>query len=67
MPLEDEVRIRHMVDAVTTALRFVDGKDRNDLDEDEMVVLALTKLVEIVGEAAKQVTPDTRKQHPAVQ
>ncbi len=32
-----------------------------------MLVLALTKLVEIVGEAAKQVTPDTRKQHPAVQ
>ncbi len=31
-----------MVDAVTTALRFVDGKDRDDLDEDEMLVLALT-------------------------
>lgn len=37
-----------------------------DLDAEEMLVLALTKLVEIVGEAAKQVTPETRERHPDV-
>jgi uncharacterized protein with HEPN domain len=63
---DDEVRLRHMVDAVETALRFVAGKERSDLDTDEMLVLALTKLVEIVGEAAKQVTTGTRDQHPDV-
>lgn len=66
MPPDDDVRIRHMVDAVTTALRFVDGKNRAALDDDEMLVLALTKLIEIVGEAAKQVTAETRDQYPAV-
>lgn len=66
MPPDDDVRIRHMVDAVTTALRFVSGKDRSALDLDEMLALALTKLVEIVGEAAKQVTPETREEYPAV-
>lgn len=66
MPPEDDVRIRHMVDAVRTALRFVDGRVRTDLDDDEMLVLALTKLVEIVGEAAKQVTPGTRATLPDV-
>lgn len=66
MPPDDDVRIRHMADAVATALRFVDGKHRSDLDDDQMLVLALTKLVEIVGEAAKQVTSETRSQHPAV-
>lgn len=50
MPPDDNVRIRHMVDAAATALRFVEGKDRFALDQDEMLVLALTKLVEIVGE-----------------
>lgn len=55
-----------MVDAAATALRFVEGRDRSALDQDEMPVLALTKLVEIVGEAAKQVTPETRQHHPAV-
>lgn len=62
----DDVRIRHMVDAVETALRFVGGKTRADLDGDDMLVLALTKLVEILGEAAKQVTRETRERHPAV-
>lgn len=31
-----------------------------------MLRLALTKLVEIVGEAAKQVTAETRRKHPEV-
>lgn len=66
MPPEDEVRIRHMVTAVTTALRFVAGRDRSALDKDEMLTLALTKLVEIICEAAKQVTSETREQLPAV-
>ncbi len=39
---------------------MVEGRSRKDLDDDEMLRLALTKLVEIVGEAAKQVTAETR-------
>jgi hypothetical protein len=35
---------------------YADNRDRADLD-DELLRLALTKLVEIVGEAAKQVNP----------
>lgn len=62
----DEVRIRHMVDAASTAIRFVAGRTRDDLDTDEMLRLALTKLVEIVGEAAKQVSEGTRLRAPDV-
>jgi uncharacterized protein with HEPN domain len=57
---EDEVRVRHLVDAAATARKFVAGRERRDLDTDEMLRLALTKLVEIVGEAAKQVSPEAR-------
>lgn len=66
MQPEDEVRIRHLTDAAKTAGQFVQGRERADLDEDEMLRLALTKLVEIVGEAAKQVTPSGRAEVPAV-
>lgn len=45
---------------------MVDGRSREDLDGDEMLRLALTKLVEIVGEAAKQVTAETRAGRPEV-
>jgi uncharacterized protein with HEPN domain len=66
MQPDDEVRIRHLIDAASTAAQFVEDRDRADLDTDEMLRLALTKLVEIVGEAAKQVTPSGRAELPDV-
>lgn len=66
MPVEDEVRLRHLLDAATTAMGFIDGRTRQDLEDDLMLRLALTKLVEIVGEAAKQVSSATRAGHPEV-
>jgi uncharacterized protein with HEPN domain len=66
MQPEDRVRIRHLVDAATTARQFIEGRERGDLDTDEMLRLALTKLVEIVGEAAKQVTAEGRAEMPGV-
>jgi uncharacterized protein with HEPN domain len=66
MQPEDKVRVRHLIDAATTARRFVEGRERGDLDTDEMLRLALTKLVEIIGEAAKQVTEEGRAEMPGV-
>lgn len=66
MSRPDEVRIRHMVEAAEKALAFSAGRTRGDLDIDEMLRFALVKLVEIVGEAAKQVTDETRKKYPQV-
>src|SRR5438309_4971282 len=62
----DEVRLRHIRDAAETAERFVAGRERSALESDEMLRLALTKLVEIVGEAAKQVSEETRARFPRV-
>lgn len=45
-----------MVDAAEQALAFVQGRNRADLDTDAMLRMALTRAVEIVGEAAAQVT-----------
>jgi len=66
MPPEDDVRLRHLVDAAERAVQFTAGRSRSDLDTDEMLTLALTKLVEIVGEAAKQVSAETQDAYPAV-
>ena len=66
MPPDDDVRLRHLTDAATTAIRFASDRSRADLDTDEMLTLALTKLVEIVGEAAKQVSGETKDAHPEI-
>lgn len=51
-----------MVDAAESALAFVDGRSRSDLDSDLMLLMALTRALEVVGEAAARVTPETRQQ-----
>lgn len=65
-PLDDQVRLKHLREAAEKAIRFSTGKTRDDLGQDELLRLALTKLVEIVGEAAKQVSQPTRPQYPSV-
>jgi len=63
---EDRVRLQHMLDATRQAIAFTQGRQRKDLDTDLQLTLALTRLVEIVGEAAKNVSDDERQRHPDV-
>lgn len=65
-PENDHVRLAHMREAAVRAIAFSVGRSRNDLDRDDMLALALTKLVEIVGEAAKHVGAVTRARLPGV-
>lgn len=62
----DSVSLQHMLDAAHSALSFVQGRTREDLDQDQMLVFALMKAVEIVGEAANQVTSTTREDLPTI-
>jgi uncharacterized protein with HEPN domain len=62
----DRVRLLHMQDATRQALEFTAGRSRADLDVDAMLMLALTRLVEIIGEAAKSVSEPTRALAPAI-
>lgn len=57
---DDENRFRHMLDAAREAVSFAQGSERIDLDNDRKLVLALVKDIEIVGEAANQITETTR-------
>ncbi len=63
---EDAVRIRHMIDAAKAAQTFIDGRQRSSLDADTMLLFALVRTIEIIGEAASRVTPGTRSALPTV-
>jgi uncharacterized protein with HEPN domain len=60
----DRVRLQHLFDALNSAIRFARGRERADLDTDEMLFFALVRAVEIAGEAASQITADTRAKMP---
>ena len=55
-----------MIDAAEVARSFIDGRQRSSLDEDRMLLFALVRAVEIIGEAASRVTLETRCAAPAV-
>jgi len=60
MPPEDAVRIRHMIDAAESAERSVAGRERADIDTDEQLRFAVVQAVQIIGEAASRISPETR-------
>jgi uncharacterized protein with HEPN domain len=62
--LPDQIRILHIREAAEKGLPFIDGRSPTDLDSDEMLMLALTKLIEIIGEAAKNVSDAGRQTFP---
>ena len=66
MPTNDGVRLRHIRDAARQALAFVRGRSPADLDQDPMLSLALVRLLEIIGEAARGVSAPTRESHPGI-
>ncbi len=66
MRREDAIRIRHMIEAAQAALDFVRGRERADLDHDRMLLFALVRAVELVGEAASRISPDARARAPDI-
>ena len=66
MRKDDEIRLRHMLEAAHEAESFARGRTRADLDIDRQLVLSMGKDVEIVGEAATRITESTREQLPTI-
>ena len=63
---DDSVLIRDMLDAAKEAVSFAQGKQRGDLDKDRKLVLAVVRLVEIIGEAGGRVSKEFQKGHPDI-
>lgn len=66
MTPEDRIRLEHMLEAIGDAQAFIGGRDRADLDRDKMLVYAVVRAVEIVGEAASKVSAEAQAAHPDI-
>ena len=49
---DPQVRLKHMLDYAREAVDMAKGNTAKELDEDRKLALALTHLVELIGEAA---------------
>ena len=63
---DDLVRLRHILDAAQKAVAFTRGRVQNELSSDEMLSLSLVRLLEVIGEAAKALSPELYAAHPHI-
>jgi uncharacterized protein with HEPN domain len=66
MQKDDQVYVGHMLDMARKALVLVQGKDRADYDRDEPLRLALVHLIQVIGEAARRISPAFCDRHPQI-
>jgi uncharacterized protein with HEPN domain len=65
-PPDDATRLRHILDSARKAVSFTHGKRRGDLEMDEMLALALVRLLEVIGEASTGITEELRAKYPEI-
>ena len=66
MRKDDSIRLQHMLDTAREAEFFSRNKSRKSLDTDRKLALALVKCIEIIGEAAAQISNESREALPQI-
>jgi uncharacterized protein with HEPN domain len=66
MQKNDLVYAGHMLDTARAIVSKIAGKSRADFDADEDLRLALTHLIQTIGESARRVSPAFQQSHPQV-
>ncbi len=59
-------RLRHILEAIEKITRYVQGYDKQAFQEDEKTQDAVARQMEIIGEAATNLTRDLRSENPQV-
>src|SRR5687768_5644923 len=63
---DDKIRLQHMLDAGKKIFHFTEGQSRESFEGDEMLQLALVRLIEIIGEASSRISQDFRDEHSSI-
>jgi len=66
MSKNDEIRLRHVLDAAREAVAFTENRSRDDLDKNRMLSLSLVRLLEVIGEASRGISEEFRTVHPEI-
>jgi uncharacterized protein with HEPN domain len=66
MPNDDLVYLGHMLDMARKAVTRVEGKSRAEFDADEDLRIVLVHFNQVIGEAARRVSAETRALHPEI-
>lgn len=63
---DESIYLRHILDAIERIGRFLQGIDQTAFDNNDLVQSAVIYQIQIVGEAARYLSPDLRRRYPAI-
>ncbi len=66
MQKDNLIYMRHMLDMAHDAMELVQDKKWEDFEGDRVLQLALTHLIQNIGEAARRVSRENRNYHPEI-
>lgn len=66
MSINDLNRIKHMIEAATEALEFMKDVTYDSLPQDRKTLQAVTRSIEIIGEAAAKLSKEFVNDHPEI-
>ncbi|MDP2853116.1 MAG: DUF86 domain-containing protein [Smithellaceae bacterium] len=64
MKFNDKMRLQHMLDAAQEAVSFLDTLKHGTLEHNRLVSQAIVRSIEIVGEAASQLSKEYKENNP---
>ena len=64
--IDDLTRLKHIEQSVEEAIGFIQNRDRQSLNRERMLSLALVRLIEIIGEAANNISPPRKDRYPEI-
>ena len=67
MKPEDKVRIQHMLDAAHEVFEFTGDVSFDDFKKSRLLVNAVVRSLEVLGEAASQMSSEFRERHREIQ
>ena len=66
MPHHDKVYVQHIRDATSRIREYVEGIDEASFKKSHIIQDAVIRQIEIIGEAAKHLSPSFRNSHPDI-
>ncbi len=61
--IDDPTRLYHIIDPGKETMSLIQDLDRNSFEENRILVLAVTRLVEIIGEASTKISSETKTKY----
>ena len=64
---KDLIRLQHMLDYAREVMLFASGREKSDLFHDRALMHILIRLVEVIGEAAANISQETKGKLPQIE